>query len=102
MSEGLTVEQAEYPIQSMRGRLKKKFMLYGVEATKKRLINSVNNAWLRSKGYPMNGLLKDDLFPKYIANEQSISNGTVYQPRFQQVFDDKKERTYDNIEEGRF
>lgn len=102
MSEGLTVEQAEYPIQSMKGRLKKKFMLYGVEATKKGLINSVNNAWLRSKGYPMNGLLKDDLFPKYIANEQSISNGTVYQPRFQQVFDDKKERTYDNIEEGRF
>ena len=37
MSEGLTVEQAEYPIQSMRGRLKKKFMLYGVEATKKAL-----------------------------------------------------------------
>lgn len=101
-AKGLYVEGAEYTIQDLKGRLKKKFSCFGVEKTRQGLINSVNNEWLRDHGYPMNGLFSDKMFPKYIANEQSISNGTVYQPRFQQVFDDKKERTYDNIEEGRF
>ena len=101
-AKGLYVEGAEYTIQDLKSRLKKKFSCFGVEKTRQGLINSVNNEWLRDHGYPMNGLFSDKMFPKYIANEQSISNGTVYQPRFQQVFDDKKERTYDNIEEGRF
>lgn len=101
-SQGIRIEQAAYSITELNSFIKSKFKTHGVDDTKKGLINSVNNDWLKSIGYSMNGLFSSKMFPKYIANEQSISNGIVYQPRFQQVFDDKKERTYDNIEEGRF
>ena len=99
---GVSVEKALYDIKFINSRLKLLFDAFGVDQTKQGLINSPNNKWLISVGYTMNAILSKSMFPKYIANEQSISNGTVYQPRFQQVFDDKKERTYDNIEEGRF
>ena len=99
---GMPVERALYDIKFVNSRLKLLFDAFGVDQTKQGLINSPNNKWLISVGYTMNAIRSKSMFPKYIANEQSISNGTVYQPRFQQVFDDKKERTYDNIDEGRF
>ena len=64
MSEGLTVEQAEYPIQSMRGRLKKKFMLYGVEATKKAL--NMNMTKKKYVNIFIEKFMEIDLYQNYV------------------------------------
>ena len=64
MSEGLTVEQAEYPIQSTRGRLKKKFMLYGVEATKKAL--NMNMTKKKYVNIFIEKFMEIDLYQNYV------------------------------------
>ena len=64
MSEGLTVEQAEYPIQSMRGRLKKKFMSYGVEATKKAL--NMNMTKKKYVNIFIEKFMEIDLYQNYV------------------------------------
>lgn len=64
------ISVVNYPVKTFNHLIKKCFDLYGVEDTKKGLINSVNFEWLiNTTKYSLTALVADKTFPKCIAND---------------------------------
>lgn len=80
LKDGKDIDSTTYALPHMKKLLKHQFEYYGVEDTKKGLINSLHFSWLvDTSRYSMNALFSDKVFPKLIAGEfgnlkQSNSN----------------------------
>lgn len=91
--KGIQIDETQYPIPILNKWLKQCFTLYGIEDTKKGLINSVTNNWLVSNAhYSISALFSDKVFPKLISGS-SLTNKTRYN-----FFDDDKVRDYSQDE----
>ena len=63
----INIDETKFPIATMNSWLKKKFTVYGIEETKKGIINSINNEWLvKSARYSLTALFSDKIFPKCV------------------------------------
>ena len=91
--KGIQIDETQYPIPILNKWLKQCFTLYGIEDTKKGLINSVTNNWLVSNAhYSISALFSDKVFPKLVSGS-SLTNKTRYN-----FFDDDKVRDYSQDE----
>lgn len=94
--KGKSVDKTNYPIQVLNKWLKRLFDTYGVEKTKKGIVNSINNEWLVNVAkYSINALFSDKIFPQCICTEKP--NIEMQIKKGQTAFVDK-ERDYSNDE----
>lgn len=69
----IAIDETQYPIPVLNKWLKNCFSLYGVENTKKGIMNSVRDSWLvNTTHYSLSALFSEKIFPKLISNQAEI------------------------------
>lgn len=97
-NKGYNIDLTQYPIPVLNKWLKKWFEIYGVEETKKGIINSISNQWLiKTANYSLSALFSDNVFPKCVSNSEMSSAPSIQKGK---TFFEDKQRDFSDIEQG--
>jgi Mn-dependent DtxR family transcriptional regulator len=80
LSKVQVVTNAVYSVKVCKKRLRQFFLQYGVEDTKKGIINSMKHSWVKKTDYSIYTVLAPTMFDEYIAGSTGVSNYSQNKP----------------------